>query len=70
LVIARSFQEEASDIRVRDVIGVDVGLATAIHDYPDRGFGAMASAAVRQVTLVILAAATAHVMSVVDLRVR
>jgi hypothetical protein len=69
LVIARSFQEEASDIRVRDVIGVDVGLATAIHDYPDRGFGAMASA-LRQVTLVILAAATAHVMSVVDLRVR
>jgi hypothetical protein len=53
LVIARSFQEEASDIRVRDVIGVDV--ATAIHDYPDRGFGAMASAAVRQVTLVMLA---------------
>jgi hypothetical protein len=44
LVIARSFQEDAIDIRLRGVIGVDVRLAAVTHDYPDRGFGPMASA--------------------------
>jgi len=39
LVIARSFQEDAIDIRLRGVIGVDVRLAAVTHDYPDRGFG-------------------------------
>jgi hypothetical protein len=44
LVIAPSFQEDAIDIRLRGGIGVDVRLAAVTHDYPDRGFGPMASA--------------------------
>jgi nicotinamidase-related amidase len=38
--------------------------ATATYDYPDRGFGSMSNADVHHATLVILAASTAHVMSV------
>jgi biuret amidohydrolase len=44
--------------------------ATATYDYPDRGFGPMPNADVHHATLVILAASTAHVMSVADLRAR
>jgi nicotinamidase-related amidase len=44
--------------------------ATATYDYPDRGFGPMPNAEVHHATLVILAASTAHVMSVSDLSAR
>jgi hypothetical protein len=44
--------------------------ATATYDYPDRGFGPMPNAEVHHATLVILAASTAHVMSVADLTAR
>jgi biuret amidohydrolase len=44
--------------------------ATATYDYPDQGFGAMPAAQVHHATLVILAASTAHVMSVKDMRAR
>ena len=44
--------------------------ATATYDYPDCGFGPMPNAEVHHATLVILAASTAHVMSVADLRTR
>jgi nicotinamidase-related amidase len=44
--------------------------ATATYDYPDRGFGAMPAADVHHATLVILAASTAHVMSVEHMRTR
>jgi nicotinamidase-related amidase len=44
--------------------------ATATYDYPDCGFGPMQNAEVHHATLVILAASTAHVMSVADLRAR
>jgi ureidoacrylate peracid hydrolase len=44
--------------------------ATATYDYPDRGFGPMPNAEVHHATLVILAASTAHVMSVADLQAR
>ena len=44
--------------------------ATATYDYPDRGFGAMPAGDVHHATLVILAASTAHVMSVKDMRTR
>ena len=44
--------------------------ATATYDYPDRGFGPMPNGDVHHATLVILAASTAHVMSVADLRAR
>jgi nicotinamidase-related amidase len=42
--------------------------ATATYDYPDRGFGSMPNAAVHHATLVILAASTAHVMSVAGMK--
>lgn len=44
--------------------------ATATYDYPDCGFGPMPNAEVHHATLVILAASTAHVMSVADLSAR
>jgi ureidoacrylate peracid hydrolase len=44
--------------------------ATATYDYPDCGFGPMASADVHHATLVILAASTAHVMSVAEMSAR
>src|SRR5438309_6148048 len=44
--------------------------ATATYDYSDRGLGAMAAADVHHATLVILAASTAHVMSVEDMKMR
>jgi hypothetical protein len=44
--------------------------ATATYDYPDRGFGPMPNVEVHHATLVILAASTAHVMSVADMGAR
>ncbi|HXT81081.1 MAG TPA: isochorismatase family cysteine hydrolase [Acetobacteraceae bacterium] len=44
--------------------------ATATYDYPDRGFGPMPNAQVHHATLVILAASTAHVMSIAELAAR
>ena len=44
--------------------------ATATYDYPDRGFGPMPNAEVHHATLVLLAASTAHVMSVAGLSER
>jgi len=44
--------------------------ATATYDYPDRGFGPMPNAEIHHATLVILAASTAHVMSVADMSAR
>jgi ureidoacrylate peracid hydrolase len=44
--------------------------ATATYDYPDRGFGTMPNGEVHHATLVILAASTAHVMSVADMAAR
>jgi biuret amidohydrolase len=42
--------------------------ATATYDYPDRGFGSMPNADVHRATLVVLAASTAHVMSVGEMK--
>ena len=42
--------------------------ATATYDYPDRGFGPMTNAEVHHATLVVLAASTAHVMPVAEMR--
>jgi ureidoacrylate peracid hydrolase len=44
--------------------------ATATYDYPDRGFGPLSNADVHHATLVILAASTAHVMSVAQLEAK
>ncbi len=44
--------------------------ATATYDYPDRGFGSMPAAEVHHATIVILAASTAHVMSVDEMKTR
>src|SRR5512134_2686924 len=44
--------------------------ATATYDYPDRGFGAMTNVDVHHAALVILAASTADVMPVTQLRSR
>jgi ureidoacrylate peracid hydrolase len=44
--------------------------ATATYDYPDRGFGSMPNEQVHHATLVILAASTAHVMSIADMASR
>ena len=60
----------ARDAMFRNYRVVFLSDATATYDYPDRGFGAMANADVHHATLVILAASTAHVMSVKDMRTR
>ena len=57
----------ARDAMFRNYRVVFLSDATATYDYPDRGFGPMANRDVHQATLVILAASTAHVMSVSDL---
>src|SRR5437870_11246740 len=44
--------------------------ATATYDYTARGFGAMSNDAIHHATLVILAASTAQVMPVEDMRAR
>jgi nicotinamidase-related amidase len=60
----------ARDAMFRNYRVVFLSDATATYDYPDRGFGAMPAADVHHATLVILAASTAHVMSVEDMRKR
>jgi len=60
----------ARDAMFRNYRVVFLSDATATYDYPDRGFGAMPAADVHHATLVILAASTAHVMSVEDMRAR
>jgi nicotinamidase-related amidase len=57
----------ARDAMFRNYRVVFLSDATATHDYPDRGFGSMPNEQVHQATLVILAASTAHVMSVADM---
>jgi len=60
----------ARDAMFRNYRVVFLSDATATYDYPDKGFGAMPAADVHHATLVILAASTAHVMSVEDMRTR
>jgi ureidoacrylate peracid hydrolase len=60
----------ARDAMFRNYRVVFLSDATAAYDYPDRGFGPMANADVHNATLVILAASTAHVISVADLSAR
>lgn len=60
----------ARDAMFRNYRVVFLSDATATYDYPDRGFGPMPNAQVHHATLVILAASTAHVMSVTDLSAR
>src|SRR5207248_7818989 len=60
----------ARDAMLRNYRVVFLSDATATYDYPDRGFGAMPAADVHRATLVILAASTAHVMSVQDMGAR
>jgi ureidoacrylate peracid hydrolase len=60
----------ARDAMFRNYRVVFLSDATATYDYPDCGFGPMPNADVHHATLVILAASTAHVMPVADLRAR
>jgi biuret amidohydrolase len=60
----------ARDAMFRNYRVVFLSNATATYDYPDRGFGAMPNADVHHATLVILAASTAHVMSVEEMGAR
>jgi nicotinamidase-related amidase len=60
----------ARDAMFRNYRVVFLSDATATYDYPDRGFGPMPNAEVHHATLVILAASTAHVMSVADMSAR
>lgn len=60
----------ARDAMFRNYKVVFLSDATATYDYPDRGFGPMLNAEVHHATLVILAASTAHVMSVAELGAR
>ena len=60
----------ARDAMFRNYRVVFLSDATATYDYPDRGFGSMSNADVHHATLVILAASTAHVMSVEEMKVR
>jgi len=59
-----------TDLLFRNYRVVFLSDATATYDFPDRGFGAMPAAEVHHATLVILAASTAHVMSVKDMSAR
>jgi ureidoacrylate peracid hydrolase len=63
-------QATALDAMFRDYRVVFLSDATATYDYPDRGFGPMPNAEVHHAILVVLAASTAHVMSVSDLSAR
>jgi ureidoacrylate peracid hydrolase len=60
----------ARDAMFRNYRVVFLADATATFDYPDRGFGCMPNADVHHATLVILAASTAHVMTVEDMASR
>jgi len=75
VIISRTTTENCCHATARDVMFrnyrvVFLSDATATYDYPDRGFGAMSNADVHHATLVILAASTAQVMSVEDMRAR
>jgi ureidoacrylate peracid hydrolase len=60
----------ARDAMFRNYRVVLLSDATATYDYPDRGFGPMSNADVHHATLVILAASTAHVMPLAELKTR
>ena len=60
----------ARDVMFRNYRVVFLTDATATYDYPDRGFGPMSNADVHHATLVILAASTAHALSVAELKAR
>ena len=60
----------ARDAMFRNYRVVFLSDATATYDDPDRGFGSMPAAEVHHATIVILAASTAHVMSVDDMKTR
>ena len=60
----------ARDAMFRNYRVVFLSDATATYDYPDRGFGSMPAAEVHHGALVVLAASTAHVMSVGDMKTR
>jgi biuret amidohydrolase len=60
----------ARDAMFRNYRVVFLSDATATYDYPDRGFGPMTNADVHHATLVVLAASTAHVMQVGEMRAR
>jgi len=60
----------ARDAMFRNYRVVFLSDATATCDYPDRDFGPMPNGEVHHATLVILAASTAHVMSVTDMGAR
>ena len=60
----------ARDAMFRNYRVVFLSDATATYDYPNRGFGPMPAAEVHHATLVILAASTANVMSVEEMRAR
>ena len=60
----------ARDAMFRNYRVIFLSDATATLDYPDRGFGTMLATDVHRATLVILAASTAHVMSVKDMMAR
>src|SRR6516162_3690554 len=60
----------ARDAMFRNYRVVFLSDATATYDYPDRGFGPMTNADVHHATLVVLAASTAHVMPVAEMRAR
>src|SRR3989442_10284140 len=60
----------ARDAMFRNYRVVFLSDATATYDYPDRGFSSMPAAEVQHATIVVLAASTAHVMSVKDMRER
>jgi len=57
----------ARDAMFRNYRVVFLSDATATYDYPDHGFGPMPNEQVHHATLVILAASTAHVMSVSEM---
>ncbi len=60
----------ARDAMFRNYRVVFLSDATATYDYPDCGFGPMTNEQVHHATLVILAASTAHVMSVAEMASR
>src|SRR5437762_4503393 len=60
----------ARDAMFRNYRVVFLSAATATYDYPARGFGPMTDAENHDSTLVILAASTANVMSVEEMRAR
>ena len=60
----------ARDAMFRNYRVVFLSDATATYDYPDCGFGPMPNEQVHRATLVILAASTAHVMTVEEMKKR